>query len=591
MRFLTLTGFQALLLGLVTSGILIALYFLKLRHRRMVVASSMLWSRVLDERVARSLWERFRKLISIVVTVAAGLLLALAIGRPELSALTGTPRRILLVLDTSPTMLARTSDGRTRWQHAVTAARGQFDANPPSTEFRVADTSGLVDSGFTSNRRALRDSLERMRPAPGQRRLPAEDDQETRTVVVSDGVSPGVVPPGTGSISVYQAAENVGITAFEIRSTPSSPLAYEAYLEVFNYGKSPAKTAVAISGPGRQRISRDIDLQPGESLKEPFDLSLFEGGAIRASVQSVGDAYPLDDVAYAYLPVERRTRTLLVTPGNNYLETLLKLDTLVNLTIASPAAYDPGADVDVFIFDGFVPPAAPPRPALIVNRGQQAGWLPAANGVVPAPKFASWAEEHPAMKYVSLHDVSIERAWRLDRSDFEVLAETEDRTPLILASPASRKPRWVMLAFNIQASDFPIHAGFPLFVDNVLGWFSREPLALRRQPGTIDVPVSGAAIKGLDGKVVPVKQRQDGVSFDSAEPGLYLAASEDTRQYVAVNLASREYSNINKTAFDKQKTASAATPWAGEELWFYMLSAALVLIGAEWFTYHRSITL
>ncbi len=61
MTFLALTGFQAALLALITAGAIVGLYFLKLRHRRMVVASSLLWARVLDERQAQSLWEKLRR--------------------------------------------------------------------------------------------------------------------------------------------------------------------------------------------------------------------------------------------------------------------------------------------------------------------------------------------------------------------------------------------------------------------------------------------------------------------------------------------------------------------------------------------------
>jgi len=39
-----------MLLAALTAGAVIALYFLKLRHRRVVISSSILWRRVLDER-------------------------------------------------------------------------------------------------------------------------------------------------------------------------------------------------------------------------------------------------------------------------------------------------------------------------------------------------------------------------------------------------------------------------------------------------------------------------------------------------------------------------------------------------------------
>src|SRR5215510_4548964 len=152
MTFLALTGLQAALLALVTAGAIVALYFLKLRHRRMVVASSLLWSRVLDERQSQSLWEKLRRLISILAAVLIGLLIALAVARPEVHWLTGGGEKTLLVLDTSPSMLARTRDGRTRWQHAVDVALGRVNASAPSSEFRVADTAGRIDAAATSDR-------------------------------------------------------------------------------------------------------------------------------------------------------------------------------------------------------------------------------------------------------------------------------------------------------------------------------------------------------------------------------------------------------------------------------------------------------
>jgi hypothetical protein len=594
MNFLAFTGLQAALLALVTSGLIIAFYFLKLRHRRVVIASSILWKRVLDEREARSLWERLRRAVSIVLAVVIGLLIALAIGRPEMPWLTGNTSRSVVVLDTSPTMLARTGDGKTRWQHAQEAALRLINASGSGTAIRVADTSGIVDSGFTSDRHQTRTSIERMRPRTTPFQFPALDGSEgagSEVRFVTDGVTPAGVPEGVSTVSVFQEAPNVGITAFEIRSVPSSPLAYEAYLEVYNYGRQSKQTTITVSGAGRQRITRTADLKAGGVFKEPFDLSRFEGGGIRATVQATGDAFALDDTAYAYLPVKRRTRTLLVTTGNTYLETLLKSHSLVDVTVIKPSEYHANFDSDVFIFDGFAPLDPPPRPALLTGGFQDVGWLPRADAIVQKPRFGSWSEDHPVMRFVSLHDVTMDRAKRVDGTGATVLAESENRTPLILASPASRRPRWIMLTFSLAGSDFPLHPGFPLFVDNALAWFSREPLALRRQPGLVEFDMAGAQVKSIDGTTLPVHSKPDGSVFQVDEPGLYIATDQDSRQHIAVNLASQQYSNINRTSADGAAASSVPSGWLQHELWFYMLGAALVLITVEWFTYHRRLTL
>src|SRR5437867_11954862 len=114
MRFLALTGFQTGLLTLVTASAIVALYFLKHRRRRIVISSTQLWRRVIEKQIENSIFEKLRQILSVVLAVTIGLLVAMAIARPEIEWLTGKVRRIVIVLDTSPTMLAHTSDGRTR---------------------------------------------------------------------------------------------------------------------------------------------------------------------------------------------------------------------------------------------------------------------------------------------------------------------------------------------------------------------------------------------------------------------------------------------------------------------------------------------
>src|SRR6185436_5388164 len=253
--------------------------------------------------------------------------------------LSGKARRSVIVLDTSPTMLARTKDGNSRWQHAVDAASALIDARPGSTQFRIADTSQQFDSPFTDNRAELRRLLDRMHPVSAPTRFPTIDKSEgdeTQVTFVTDGVSPVTVPKGTESIFVFEDTANVGITAFEIRSMPTAPLAYEGYLEVFNAGKNERMVEITVSGAGQQRVVKSVTIGAGQTHKETLDLSKFDGGGIRAALQSEGDGFSSDDIAYAYLPLKRRTKTLLVTRGNKFLENALKLDRLVDLSVVTP---------------------------------------------------------------------------------------------------------------------------------------------------------------------------------------------------------------------------------------------------------------
>ena len=585
MNFLALTPLQTALLALVTTGTIVALYFLKLRHRRVVISSSILWRKVLDERQSHSLWEKLRRIVSIVIAVTIALLIGLALARPEIESLTGKNERIVIVLDTSPTMNTQTGDGQTRWQHAVERAKSLLDSGGPTTEFRVIDTSSVTASGFTTDRNEIRKLIDSMSPKTAEPQFPKVDARDSQVYFVSDGVTLHNTPASVRRISVFESANNVGITAFEIRSIPSTPLGYEAYLEIQNFGQ-PAEVGIVVSGTGGQRINKTVRLGTEEIYKDVFDLSQFAGGGLRATIQSKDDALPLDDVAFAYLPIKRKTRTLLVTRGNQFLETLLKLDNYVDFAVTDPASYRESPNVDAYIFDRFAPAAAPARPSLIIGT-PSAPWLKPSTGEMQKPEIATWSESHPIMQFVSVHDVTIERASRIDPGNLTVIAASK-QAPLIVAS---EKPKWVMLTFDLQSSDFPFHVGFPVFIENVLAWFSREQLALKRSPGIVDVPLAGAQIRTIDGKIIPSDQQLGQTVFQTMEPGLYSATQGDQRLHLAVNLANPTFSDVNRSVFKTDRAAATQHYWLRRELWFYMLVGAVVLIGIEWLTYHRRLTL
>src|SRR5438094_4106786 len=378
MTFLALTAVQTGLLAAMTVAIIIGLYLLKLRHRRVLISSSILWSRVLDERESHSLWEKLRRIVSIVIAATIALLIALSLARPEIESLTGKNERIVIVLDSSPTMNTNTSDGKTRWQHAAERAKSLLDSGGPTTEFRVLDTAEVTASAFTTDRNEVRKLIDTMSSKSAEPHFPRVDGRAAQVYFISDGVAIHSTPSFVKRVSVFEPAENVGITAFEIRSIPSTPLGYEAYLEVQNFGK-PAASGITISGTGGQRITRTVRLSRNEVFKEAFDLSGFGGGGVRATIQSKDDALSVDDVAFAYLPIKRRTRTLLVTRGNNSLETLLKLDNYVELLKTDPANYRESPNIDAYIFDRFAPPTPPLRPALLIG-APTAAWLIPAHG-------------------------------------------------------------------------------------------------------------------------------------------------------------------------------------------------------------------
>src|SRR5205085_3232068 len=139
---------------------------------------------------------------------------------------------------------ARMSDGRSRWQHAVEAAKDIVGQGSFRNEIRIVDTSDQFDSAFTTDHKELRRQLDEMHPVNSTTRFPRmetpaqKSDDAPEIYLITDGVSPLGLPAGVRTISEFQSAANVGITAFEVRAAPSAVLAYEAWLEVTNFSKT-----------------------------------------------------------------------------------------------------------------------------------------------------------------------------------------------------------------------------------------------------------------------------------------------------------------------------------------------------------------
>ena len=115
-----MAAWQGWLLAIAAAAAAGGLFLVKVRPPRVVVPSLLFWTKVLDESRERTLWERIRRAVSFVVTVVVALALAFALARPsrtpQAAAAAGAPRsgRVLIVLDSSWSMLARTRSGETR---------------------------------------------------------------------------------------------------------------------------------------------------------------------------------------------------------------------------------------------------------------------------------------------------------------------------------------------------------------------------------------------------------------------------------------------------------------------------------------------
>jgi hypothetical protein len=588
MRFPTLSPGDALIL-LVTAAVAL-LYLLKPSPRRVAVASILIWRQVLRARGRAR--DRLRWWVSLLLAVSIALLLALTLIRSQLGTLGEDGARVALVLDNSATLATSTPDGTTRWEHAVECARRVLNSGAAGSRYLVADTQRTIASPRFEESEAALATLGRLRVVPGGR--PEFPDvlgaMETgiRSVLVTDGVAALSPPRGTETCSVFQFADNVGITAFDVRPAPGDPGRYQGFVEVLNASPSAKRVELRVAGAGQSPITRLLEMPGTTAASEMFELSAFDNGPLRASVRTPGDALAGDDDAYAYLPSNQPIRVGLVTAGDSFLERSLRVLPRTQVSVVPPQRVGERSDVDIWVFERYAPEQTPGVPALVF-RPRPVGWLPASEGELGATRVSAWARGHPVTDGLSLRDVLADRALRLHAgAGMQVLATDVDGHPLVLASASGL--RWVVVAFALPDSNFALQTGFPVFLSNAMDWMGREPVALQSGVGLVRISVPDAKVVDLQGQRVATRKVSGVTLFEAEQPGLYTAVAGDRRVRVAVNVADPAVTSVNASRPAAQPLAIGWQPRWPAKPWPLLLLTGVLLLLLEWWTYNRRLT-
>ncbi len=602
---------------LLTAGIIVVLYWVRPEPQPVVVPSNLIWRRVLDERRRRE--DFWRWLISLAIALLAGLAVILAMAQPiPESGVRGG--RVVVVMDTSPSMAAALSGGGTRWDQAAEQVRRILTGSSETSEFLLLDTAGDRGGRSFTGRRGALEALEDLGPVHGrEHRFPdvadlLEPASGTDVIFVGDGVYVPEAPDGVERISVFEAAPNAGITAFDVRPLPSDPGRFEAFIEVVRHPAEEDDGGVVVlqvDGAGGASARRTLRVDAGTPLGESVPLTGFVAGPVRAVIAISGDdALPADDVAHAYIPARNRLRVLLVGGPNPFWEAALRLDPRVSLSVAPPGpealADLDAASVDLVVIEGTPPEAMLPVPMLFAGSGN-AEWLPPRLGDDLANEEANLEgetatvmlpvvrgqTEHPLLRDLNFEDALARDVEAFDAAFFGGQGSWElllGDSRLGLLAARENPLRGLAFAFPIARSNLPLQADFPLLLSRALSWLT--DVEVRRVGlGQARVAMAAGAVFDSEGREVASRRLGSEISFDASEPSLYYAAGGGREVVVAASLLDRRASNLNQSAWAEEPPATLApAATVVSAIWPILALFAFLLIVAEWIAFHRHAT-
>ncbi|HEU5316369.1 MAG TPA: BatA and WFA domain-containing protein [Chloroflexota bacterium] len=644
------------LLGAMT---ILGLYLLKPRSRRHEVSSTWLWQGVLKEESARSPLQWLKRHALLLMQVALAVLAAFLLARPMTERRTTIGHQVVFAIDASEAMLANDGDAALVGRTTGTASRleeakalatqylGRLQPGDRAIVMAMADRTEVAAEGTVpGDLGPLRAAIARIQVRPTE--LDAAHAVQVAAGLVQSARI-GEVLLFTGGVFDVDAvmnyrppvaiqvsrvgrgdADNQAVTSLAARKDRNGDL--EVFARVRNFGDKPASGPLRFYVDGELYHELNVTVPPQLSWESVLNEFPPTARIVQAQFGKA-DLLALDNVATSAVAAAPTRKVLLVGKRSDQLERALRAVPGVELTLASAQEYNPASPYDVYVFEGWFPPAPPPGHWFLLDppsRGSPIGVTGTLGRRTDGGREVNDAQiarvsPSPLLAGVDLTGVSVTEAKKVRLPDWAEGAVWAQEAPLIFAGfPASddRRHRAAVFAFDPRSTNFFGRVGFPVLIANTVNWLTGE-IGATRSGGFGDVElVPGEALliqplpRASRVEIATPAPRSRTFSFDGNQPVRFLdtvvpGAYTVTQYAGTTEIARRVYvaavlppgresaladlkprdglANIVTIAGAHAQTILLGPGFelARIEWWRPLLILALGLLALEWWWYHR----
>lgn len=606
----------------------VLLYFLRLKRARVVVSSTLLWSRALQDRRVNSPFQRLRKSLLLLFQILAILILVAGLAGPRYESQLFYERTHILLLDTSASM-STLEAGRTRLQLAQDAAREYVQAIPdgesavlirfatrahavtPVTGDFDSVLAAILDQRVSGAQTSLDEAMELALSM-------ARNVPDARAVIFSDGVFPAW---GSGEVAlpieyhpIGHEQRNSGIVALSTRLDLSGSGLPQVFVEIRNFGPEPVRGLVSMVQ--RESVIRAAEAQvaAGDRWNQSFEAR--GAGLIEVVWEPDGDdSLAADNRAWVTVEPQREIRVWRTGRPNFMLDAGLESIPFVRLRTVGTADLDRELGVanpgpDVVVWERASPSVMPETPTghLFIGAIPPGVWE-SPPALQTLPRVVSWDPSHPVNRFLNFNTFQIAEAW--------CLPETPNTTPLVeitggalIVAFRTASSRGLVVGFDSLESTWHTDLSYSLFLYNALMFLAEGHAEAARPVRAQELLTLRAPAVGSRFRV----KRPDGATVErSAEAGGWLRypetdllgvydvrwveADEDGAEVersssLPVNLvsplesaiAARPSISISGRSVEGKRVPNATRI---EDLWPWLITLALLCLMGEWYYFHR----
>ena len=609
--------FLAPLAFLFAASIPVVIVFYLLKRKRVVklVSSTLLWRKYLAETQASAPFQKLRKNWLLILQIILLTLVVFALARPYFATKAKPAQLRVVILDASASMQA-TDETPSRFEKARAEALKWVDTLAGDDQMVVlqAGANTEVKQSATTEKAALRRALQACVCSDGPTRLvPAlkmaeslvrDLDPKTNPEIhlFSDGAVPQLDEFENKALPlvfhrVGKDANNLGITALDVRSNPEDARQRAIYASVANFSTNSQQTELELLLDDRLLETRPITVPASETSPQIFLAAQPRDGVFTVRLTAKDDL-AVDNQASIVSLLPKPVKVLLISKGNRLLERALRAVPSVVMATATDLT-DAATGFDFVVLDGVTPTVWPKGNVLAIHV-VNTNWV---QGVtqVEAPTIVDWKAAHPLLRYAGFDNVQVMQSLSAKTPTWATSLVEAPRAPLMFAGELGRQ-RIIWIGFDTLESNWPLRVSFPIFIANAVDWLNPanarsgqllvkagDPFRLALTEPTTSAQVSspGGAAKSLTLDA----NANELVFGDTLKQGIYRVRLGTNETVFCVNLLDAAESNIKPheaVQLGKYSKVTATTKQrANMELWRTIATLGLLVLLFEWWYYHR----
>ncbi|MBA2680880.1 MAG: VWA domain-containing protein [Ktedonobacteraceae bacterium] len=598
--------------------IILLLYFMRPKRQERVVGSTLLWQQAMQDLQASRPWQRLRITPLLLLQLLAALAIILVLIRPAIFMNSPVSGNTIIVLQASASMQA-TDVNPSRFENAKNTISDYIAALGPNDHLSLitmARTPQVLIVG-SQDKGQLQNALQRAKVTNQDADLEqalslanslALSQANAQVMVIGDG---HVMNSNQAIVTQYPVrymavgtdAPNAALMALSSRSIQGQLI---AFAQVTNYSHQTRAIPVELYADNRLFGIKTVTLAAGTSGAVQWGPLAQTTSVLHARIVTQ-DAMTIDHEAWALVGSSIHGRVLLVTKGNMYLETALRLQSNVELFETTPDTYSNiGNNYDLTVFDGYAPPTLPSSNLLFLNPPNKSYTFGTSSTLTSVSHISAGNDTLSLLKDVDLSSIHTLRAsHQLKPSLWAQAIITSPEAPLLLAGENNNQ-RIAVFGFDLHETNLPLESSFPILMLNMMNWFLPSPVAGNGQVSA-GVPVKVDTWPGSDLVTVTGPDQQSttvGPPFPvtpyakTNSVGIYQVAQHVRGRTLngafTVNLFDPTQSNlvparalpiINSTTITGTNNTISHQL---REIWPWIAAVLLLILCVEWWFFSRS---